>query len=333
MNIFDKIITMSLEEDAPNGDITTIATVSPDAVISGRFVAKADGIICGLEIIGRTFEICGGGFELETYFKDGEAVRKGDIIARVKGNAQTILTGERTALNLIQRASGIATLTAAAVAQIKGTSAKICDTRKTMPGLRVLDKYAVRAGGGSNHRFCLSDGILIKDNHIKAAGSITEAVTRAKAYAPHTIKVEVEVETIGELKEALAAKADIINSLCHPSILNKFFHILHGFCIHAFEDVCAFLFIPAVLMTLHALDFFFFIGIDVRRKFFLAVVIFILFHEKSDSDLVFEDICLHNSCHAVRRLDFFADVRDASAKFHVNVVFIFQTAHQSAADS
>ena len=210
MNIFDKIITMSLEEDAPNGDITTIATVSPDAVISGRFVAKADGIICGLEIIGRTFEICGGGFELETYFKDGEAVRKGDIIARVKGNAQTILTGERTASNLIQRASGIATLTAAAVAQIKGTSAKICDTRKTMPGLRVLDKYAVRAGGGSNHRFCLSDGILIKDNHIKAAGSITEAVTRAKAYAPHTIKVEVEVETIGELKEALAAKADII---------------------------------------------------------------------------------------------------------------------------
>lgn len=210
MNIFDKIITMSLEEDAPNGDITTIATVSPDAVISGRFVAKADGIICGLEIIGRTFEICGGGFELETYFKDGEAVRKGDIIARVKGNAQTVLTGERTALNLIQRASGIATLTAAAVAQIKGTSAKICDTRKTMPGLRVLDKYAVRAGGGSNHRFCLSDGILIKDNHIKAAGSITEAVTRAKAYAPHTIKVEVEVETIGELKEALAAKADII---------------------------------------------------------------------------------------------------------------------------
>ena len=210
MNIFDKIITTSLEEDAPNGDITTIATVSPDTVISGRFVAKADGIICGLEIIGRTFEICGGGFELETYFKDGEAVRKGDIIARVKGNAQTILTGERTALNLIQRASGIATLTAAAVAQIKGTSAKICDTRKTMPGLRVLDKYAVRAGGGSNHRFCLSDGILIKDNHIKAAGSITEAVTRAKAYAPHTIKVEVEVETIGELKEALAAKADII---------------------------------------------------------------------------------------------------------------------------
>ena len=210
MNIFDKIITMSLEEDAPNGDITTIATVSPDAVISGRFVAKADGSICGLEIIGRTFEICGGGFELETYFKDGEAVRKGDIIARVKGNAQTILTGERTALNLIQRASGIATLTAAAVAQIKGTSAKICDTRKTMPGLRVLDKYAVRAGGGSNHRFCLSDGILIKDNHSKAAGSITEAVTRAKAYAPHTIKVEVEVETIGELKEALAAKADII---------------------------------------------------------------------------------------------------------------------------
>lgn len=210
MNMFDKIIIMSLEEDAPNGDITTIATVDKDAVISGKFIAKADGVICGMEIIKRTFELSGGDFTVDEKVKDGQAVKKGDIIATVRGNAQTILTGERTALNLIQRASGIATLTAAAVEKIRGTNAKICDTRKTMPGLRVLDKYAVRAGGGSNHRFCLSDGILIKDNHIKAAGSITAAVTKAKAYAPHTIKVEVEVETIDELKEALAAKADII---------------------------------------------------------------------------------------------------------------------------
>lgn len=210
MNMFDKIIIMSLEEDAPNGDITTIATVDKDAVISGKFIAKADGVICGMEIIKRTFELSGGDFTVDEKVKDGQAVKKGDIIATVRGNAQTILTGERTALNLIQRASGIATLTAAAVEKVRGTNAKICDTRKTMPGLRVLDKYAVRAGGGSNHRFCLSDGILIKDNHIKAAGSITAAVTKAKAYAPHTIKVEVEVETIDELKEALAAKADII---------------------------------------------------------------------------------------------------------------------------
>ncbi len=210
MNMFDKIITMSLEEDAPNGDITTIASVDPSEVISGRFIAKADGVICGIEIISRTFELSGGNATVKANFKDGDRIKKGDVIATVTGNAHTILTGERTALNLIQRASGIATLTAAAVAQVEGTSAKICDTRKTMPGLRVLDKYAVRAGGGSNHRFCLSDGILIKDNHIKAAGSITTAVKRAKAYAPHTIKVEVEVETIDELNEALAAKADII---------------------------------------------------------------------------------------------------------------------------
>lgn len=210
MNMFDKIITMSLEEDAPNGDITTIASVDPSEVISGKFIAKADGVICGIEIISRTFELSGGNVTVEANFKDGDKIKKGDIIATVSGNAHTILTGERTALNLIQRASGIATLTAAAVAQVEGTTAKICDTRKTMPGLRVLDKYAVRAGGGSNHRFCLSDGILIKDNHIKAAGSITTAVKRAKAYAPHTIKVEVEVETIDELNEALAAKADII---------------------------------------------------------------------------------------------------------------------------
>ncbi len=210
MNMFDKMIIMSLEEDAPNGDITTISTIDPDAVISGKFVAKADGVICGMEIIKRTFELSGGNFDVVENVKDGDRVSKGDVIATVKGNARTILTGERTALNLIQRASGIATLTADAVSKVKGTNAKICDTRKTMPGLRVLDKFAVRVGGGSNHRFCLSDGILIKDNHIKAAGGIANAVSRAKAYAPHTIKVEVEVETLDELKEALLAKADII---------------------------------------------------------------------------------------------------------------------------
>jgi len=210
MKQFDDIIIGSLKEDAPNGDITTLFTVPEDTVISGKFISKADGIIAGMPIISRTFELLGGYFELDEKVKEGDFVKKGDIIATIKGNAHTVLTGERTALNLIQRASGIATMTHEAVEKVKGTNAKITDTRKTMPLLRVLDKYAVRVGGGYNHRFCLSDGVLIKDNHIKAAGSITEAVKRAKENVPHTIKIEVEVETIEQLNEALASQADII---------------------------------------------------------------------------------------------------------------------------
>ena len=207
---FDKIINMSLEEDMPNGDITTVATVNADAIAEGEFKAKADGVVCGVEIARRSFELAGGGVEYTPSVKDGDVIKKGDVIATVKGNARSILMGERTALNLMQRASGIATATRIAVESAKGYNARVTDTRKTMPGLRTLDKYAVRIGGAVNHRFGLSDGILIKDNHIAAAGSITNAVTKAKAYAPHTLKLEVETENMEQVAEALNAGADII---------------------------------------------------------------------------------------------------------------------------
>lgn len=207
---FDKIIEAALNEDAPFGDITTIGTVPEEAMAFGRFVAKDDGVLCGINIAERTFEIVGGEFKLQKNFSDGDTVKKGDVIAEISGNARTILTGERTALNLMQRASGIATLTSEAVRAVSGTKTNIADTRKTMPGLRLLDKYAVRVGGGVNHRFNLSDGILIKDNHIAAAGSITNAVLGARKCCPHTMKIEVEVESFAQLEEALAVGADII---------------------------------------------------------------------------------------------------------------------------
>ncbi|MBE6677959.1 MAG: carboxylating nicotinate-nucleotide diphosphorylase [Ruminococcaceae bacterium] len=207
---FDKIILMSFEEDMPNGDITTIATVDANALAEGDFRAKDDGVVCGIEIARRSFELSGGGVEYTPYVADGDFVKKGDIIAHVKGNARSILMGERTALNLMQRASGIATATKKAVTAVEAYSTRITDTRKTMPGLRLLDKYAVRIGGAVNHRFGLSDGILIKDNHIAASGSITNAVKKAKAYAPHTLKIEVETENLEQVAEALEAGADII---------------------------------------------------------------------------------------------------------------------------
>ncbi len=207
---FDKIILTSFEEDMPNGDITTVATISKDAIAEGCFKAKANGVICGIEIARRSFELCGGDVEYTPLVKDGDVISSGDVIATVKGNARTILMAERTALNLMQRASGIATVTRQAVESIAEFETRITDTRKTMPGLRILDKYAVRIGGAVNHRFGLSDGILIKDNHIAAAGGITEAVAKAKAYAPHTLKIEVETESMEQVVEALNAGADII---------------------------------------------------------------------------------------------------------------------------
>ncbi len=206
---FDKIIIASLEEDMPFGDITTNATVAADAIASGKFVAKADGVLCGIDIAKRCFELCGG-VEFSACLKDGDEVKKGDVIAEVRGNARTLLIGERTALNLMQRASGIATASRLACRQVEGTGAYIVDTRKTMPGLRLLDKYAVRVGGATNHRFSLSDGILIKDNHIAAAGGITNAVKSARRLAPHTLKIEVETENMEQVAEALEAGADII---------------------------------------------------------------------------------------------------------------------------
>ena len=167
-------------------------------------------MLCGLELVARAFALLDASIAFKPLKRDGDAVRKGDLVATVSGNARAILTGERVGLNLLQHMSGVASQTARAVAAVAGTGAKIVDTRKTTPGLRVLDKCAVRAGGGGNHRFGLSDGVLIKDNHIVAAGGIAEAVAAARARAPHSLRVEVEVETLEQLREALAAGADII---------------------------------------------------------------------------------------------------------------------------
>ena len=206
----EQIITLALNEDIGTGDITTLSTISEDKTATGRFVAKEDMIICGIDLAKHIFGRVDPSIEMKANFKDGDAVKKGDVIAVVSGNAQNVLTGERTALNFMQRLTGIATRTHASVAEVAGTNAKITDTRKTTPGLRVLEKYAVRVGGGTNHRFNLADGVLIKDNHIAVSGGIKNAVKNARAVIPHTLKIEVEVETKEQLAEALDAGADII---------------------------------------------------------------------------------------------------------------------------
>lgn len=206
----DGLIRRSLEEDIGTGDITTNSTVSVDRKIKGRFIAKEPGIVCGLPIVKRVFELLDINIELFYHVQEGGFVSKGEIVAEISGPARGILTGERVVLNFLQHLSGIATRTHESVARISGTKAVIADTRKTTPGLRVLEKYAVRTGGGSNHRSNLSDGILIKDNHIHAAGGIRQAIESARALAPHTLKIEVETENIAQIEEALACKADII---------------------------------------------------------------------------------------------------------------------------
>ncbi len=206
----DGILENALREDVGTGDITTLSTISPDRTVTGKYIAKESGVICGLDVVRRVFALLDPSIVLEARIQDGGAVQKGDIVAIVRGNARNVLTGERVGLNLLQHMSGVATQTARAVAAVAGTKAKIVDTRKATPGLRILDKYAVRAGGGGNHRFNLADGILIKDNHIVAAGGIANAVRAARENAPHVLKIEVEVENFAQLDEALSAGADII---------------------------------------------------------------------------------------------------------------------------
>ena len=206
----DSIIALAMNEDIGTGDITTLSTIPADKNAFGRFIAKEDMVICGIDLAKYIFSKVDTSIEFTANFKDGDKVSKGEVIATVSGNAQNVLTGERTALNFMQRLTGIASRTALAVAEVEGTNAKIADTRKTTPGMRVLEKYAVRIGGGTNHRFNLADGVLIKDNHIAVSGGITAAVKNARSVIPHTLKIEVEVETIEQLKEALEAGADII---------------------------------------------------------------------------------------------------------------------------
>lgn len=206
----DDILRNALREDIGTGDITTLSTIGEEKTVKGEYLAKEEGILCGLDIVRRVFELLDPSIRFQALLGEGSPVRKGDVIAVVSGNARNVLTGERVGLNLLGHLSGIATQTAKAVAAVKGTGARIVDTRKTTPGLRVLEKYAVRTGGGSNHRFNLADGILIKDNHIAAAGGIANAVAAARRNAPHSLRIEVEAENFEQLDEALEAGADII---------------------------------------------------------------------------------------------------------------------------
>lgn len=208
--IVDAIIKNTLSEDLVTHDMTSEWLFDETDRSEAHLIAKEDGIISGVGVFKRTFECVDVQTRVETKVRDGDAIKKGEIIATIEGQTKSLLFAERTALNFLQRMSGIATETAKYVTLVADLPVKIVDTRKTAPGLRVLDKQAVRDGGGANHRFNLSDGILIKDNHIKAAGSIIDAIGKCKAHAPHTLKIEVEVESIEGLVEAIEAGADIV---------------------------------------------------------------------------------------------------------------------------
>ena len=206
----DRIIRHALEEDVGSGDITTDAVIHDDIRGEALLFARERLIVAGLPIFGRVFQVLDSRMEVHSCCSEGETVTEDTVIVRVTGPMNAILRGERTALNFFQRMSGIATMTRQFVDKVRDRNVRIVDTRKTAPGLRVLDKYAVRVGGGKNHRLGLFDGVLIKDNHITAAGSISKAVKRAKEIAPHTLKVEVEVEDLVGLKEAIQAGADVV---------------------------------------------------------------------------------------------------------------------------
>lgn len=208
INVDDKI-RLALQEDITGEDVTTAAIIRENTRSRVQLICKQDGILAGLPVFKRTFELLGE-TEFETFFNEGDHIKKGDLIATVTGDARILLSGERVALNYLQRMSGIATLTHSLVSELKGSHTKLLDTRKTTPGMRVFEKYAVKVGGGYNHRFNLSDGILIKDNHIGAAGGVKKAIRLAKEYAPFVRKIEVEVENLEMLEEALEAGADII---------------------------------------------------------------------------------------------------------------------------
>lgn len=206
----DNLIKTALLEDINYIDVTTDYLIDEDQQGAAQFLAKADGVLCGLDVALRVFELLQPDFKAEVFKKDGDQLKKGDIIAKVYGKTRTILKGERTALNLIQHMSGIATATNEAVKLVEGTKASIVDTRKTLPGMRPLQKYAVTVGGGKNHRYNLSDAAMLKDNHVDAGGGITNAVKKLKSKLGHMTKVELEVRTLDELREALSVDVDVI---------------------------------------------------------------------------------------------------------------------------
>lgn len=206
----DPLILSALREDITSEDVSTNSVMPHPQDGEVDLICKEDGIICGLQVFERTFTLLDDKTRVEFFVKDGDEVKKGQLMAKVYGDIRVLLCGERTALNYLQRMSGIATYTHSVASLLAGSKTKLLDTRKTTPNNRIFEKYAVRIGGGNNHRYNLSDGVLLKDNHIGAAGSVTKAVAMAKEYAPFVRKIEVEVETLDMVKEAVAAGADII---------------------------------------------------------------------------------------------------------------------------
>ena len=206
----DQLIRMALQEDITSEDVSTNAVMRSAVKGTVDLIAKEDGIIAGLDVYARVFRILDEKTEVHFNFKDGDAVKKGDLLATVNGDIRVLRSGERVALNYLQRMSGIATYTSQVAKLLEGSKVTLLDTRKTTPNCRVFEKYAVRVGGGCNHRYNLSDGVLLKDNHIGAAGSVAKAVAMAKEYAPFVRKIEIEVETMDQVKEAVEAGADII---------------------------------------------------------------------------------------------------------------------------
>lgn len=206
----DQYLWNTLREDITSEDVSTNAVMPEDKQGKAELICKQDGIICGLDIFKRTFELLDETSRFEAYFKDGDSVKNGDLIGIIYGDIKAILSGERTGLNYLQRMSGIATITKEYMSELEGTNTTLLDTRKTTPNMRPFEKYAVTVGGATNHRYNLSDGVLLKDNHIGAAGSITKAIQMAKAYAPFVRKIEIETETLEQVEEAANAGADII---------------------------------------------------------------------------------------------------------------------------
>ena len=217
----DPLIEGALKEDISSEDVSTNSVMPHPQAGEADLICKEDGIICGMQVFCRTFELLDPDTKFELFVKDGDEVKKGQLMAKVHGDIRVLLCGERTGLNYLQRMSGIATYTHQVAALLEGSKTKLLDTRKTTPNNRIFEKYAVTCGGGHNHRYNLSDGVLLKDNHIGAAGGVKEAITAAKAYAPVVRKIEVEVETLDQVKEAVEAGADIImlDNMDHETML------------------------------------------------------------------------------------------------------------------
>ena len=225
----DQLIRMALQEDITSEDVSTNAVMPTATKGTVELIAKEDGVIAGLDIYARVFTILDEKTEIDFHCKDGDEVKKGELMATITGDIRVLLYGERVALNYLQRMSGIATYTRQVAKLLEGSKVTLLDTRKTTPNCRVFEKYAVRVGGGCNHRYNLSDGVLLKDNHIGAAGSVTKAIQMAKAYAPFVRKIEIEVETLEQVKEAVEAGADIIMlDNMTPEVMKQAVELING---------------------------------------------------------------------------------------------------------